>query len=134
MADTALYAAVYDKVESALADLDAFQALHEKELLGKYDAAVIDRKDGKPHIAKRMDRPAIRLIPELVGTGALPRKELKEAAEDLRGNEAALIVIGEPTVGKAFAKAATRAIKTLEHTFDSTAEELASELAEAFKS
>lgn len=27
-------------------------------MIGKYDAAVIDRQDGKPHIVRRVDTPA----------------------------------------------------------------------------
>ncbi|MBV8528870.1 MAG: hypothetical protein JOZ75_11175 [Candidatus Dormibacteraeota bacterium] len=134
MADTVLYAAVYDKVDSAIADLEALEGMHDKELIGKYDAAVIDKENGKPHIAKRAANPAVRLIPDLVGTGALPRKELNEAATALKANQAELIVMGEPTVGKAFAKAATRAVKTLQQSADTSADKLSNELAEAFKS
>jgi hypothetical protein len=46
-------AAVYTDVEGALSDLGAFQQLHKDEMLGKYDAAVIDKQEGKPHIVKR---------------------------------------------------------------------------------
>ena len=52
-------------------------------LAGKFDAAVIDQEDGKPHIAKRLDRPRIREIAEAFGGGALPRKELQDAAGEL---------------------------------------------------
>jgi hypothetical protein len=43
-------------------------------MIGQYDAAVIDKEDGKPHVLKRMDRPHIRVIPEWFGGGTLPRK------------------------------------------------------------
>jgi hypothetical protein len=33
-----------------------------------------------PRIVKRMDRPRVRVIREVLGGGTLPRKELKEAA------------------------------------------------------
>jgi hypothetical protein len=134
MANTMLYAAVYKDLNSALMDMDELHVLHSRELIGKYDAAVIDKVDGKPHIAKRMDNPTVRMIPELVGTGMLPRKELKQAAADLQANEAELIVIGEPTVAQALGKALTRSVKTVEREFDTSADELAGELAEAFKS
>ena len=50
-------------------------------MIGSLDAAVIDKKDGKPHVAKRIDRPSVRVIPEWFGGGGrLPRKELHEAA------------------------------------------------------
>ena len=53
-----VYAAAYETVEAALADLDAIEQLHKDEMIGQYDAAVIDKEDGKPHVVKRMDRPA----------------------------------------------------------------------------
>jgi uncharacterized membrane protein len=126
--DSALYVAVYDSVDAAKADLDAVQKLHEDDLVGKFDAAVVDDEDGKPHIVKRMDRPRARIIPEELGFGPLSRKELKEAAAELSGNQAALIMVGEPTLDKAFDKAVTRAAKTVKQTVDTTTDELAQEL------
>ena len=68
-ANSVAYVAVYDNVDSALADLDAFEDLHDADLVGKYDAAVIDQENGKPHIVKRADHPAINALTELVGGG-----------------------------------------------------------------
>jgi hypothetical protein len=85
-----VYAAAYETVEAALADLDAIEQAHKDEVIGQYDAAVIDKKDGKPHVVKRMDRPHIRVIPGWFGGGTLPRKELHEAAEQLTVNQAGL--------------------------------------------
>ena len=135
MAETemALYTAVYESVPPALEDLDAIEELHKESMIGKYDAAVIDQEEGKPHIVKRMDRPRIRVIPEMFGGGALPRKELKEAAQELTSDQAGLIVIGEPTIEKAFDKAVTRAAKVVKHSVDATSDEIASELKEALK-
>jgi hypothetical protein len=62
-----VYVAVYDSTDAALADLKDIENLHKEELVGTYDAAVVDRKDGKPHVVKRMDNPAIRIIPEASG-------------------------------------------------------------------
>jgi hypothetical protein len=56
------YVAVYDDVNSALADLDAIGDLHDDDLIGKYDAAVIDQENGKPHIVKRVDHPRIEVL------------------------------------------------------------------------
>ena len=67
-----LYAASYPSVSAALADLGAVQQLHKDELIGSYDAAVIDKENGKPHIVKRMDRPGVRVVPEWFGGGTLP--------------------------------------------------------------
>jgi len=129
--NTAWYVAVYDSVESAKADLDALEQLHEDDLVGKFDAAVVDDENGKPHIVKRMDRPRIRVIPEELGFGQLSRKELKEAASELSGNQAALIMVGEPTFDKAFDKAVTRAAKTVKQNVDMTTDQLAQELKNA---
>src|SRR5262245_52126357 len=132
MADNSVaYVAVYDDVNSALADLDTLGGLHDDDLIGKYDAAVIDQESGKPHIVKRVDRPRIDVLPELVGKGALPRGELRDAAKELDPGEAALIVVGEPTLEKAFEKAVTRADKVAKDTFDASADDLAEELAKA---
>jgi uncharacterized membrane protein len=128
-----LYTAVYDDVSAALFDLDALEGLHEDEVVGKYDAAVIDQENGKPHIVKRMDRPRVRVIPEAFGSGALPRKELKDAAEELGSGQAGLIVVGEPTLEKGFDKAVTSANKVVKSSLDATTDEIASELQEALK-
>ena len=135
MAETemALYTAVYGSVPPALEDLDAIEELHKESMIGKYDAAVIDQEEGKPHIVKRMDRPRVRVIPEMFGGGALPRKELKEAAQELTSDQAGLIVIGEPTIEKGFDKAVTRAARIVKHSVDATTDEIASELKEALK-
>ncbi len=135
MADnTLLYTAVYDNLDDALNDLDALEMLHEDAMIGKFDAAVIDQENGKPHIAKRMDRPRIRVIPEEFGSGPLPRKELKEAAAELSANEVGLIVVGEPTLEKGFDKAVTKADKVVKRSLDATTDEIASELHEALQS
>ncbi len=132
--ELALYTAVYDDVTSATADLDALEQLHEDDIIGKYDAAVIDEENGKPHIVKRMDRPRIRAIPEALGSGTLPRKELKEAASELTSDEAGLIVVGEPTIEKGLDKAITGATKVVKRSVDATTDEIASELQEALAS
>ena len=51
-------------------------------MIGEVDAAVIDKQNGKPHVAKRLDRPRVRVIPEWFGGGTLPRKELHELADN----------------------------------------------------
>jgi hypothetical protein len=134
MADNSIvYTAVYDNVQAALADLDALEQLHQTEVLGKYDAAVVDKEDGRPHIVKRADRPKIRVVPELLGGGKLPTKELNEAAQELTTDEAGLIVIGEPTLDKAFDKAVTHASKVAKHTFGETTDQLEQALTGSFK-
>jgi hypothetical protein len=103
-------------------------------LIGKYDAAVIDQENGKPHIVKRVDRPRIEALPELIGAGVLPRGELRDAAKGLDPGEAALIVVGEPTLEKGFDKAVTHANKVAKESFDAEADQLADELIKAAQS
>jgi hypothetical protein len=129
-----LYAASYDSVSAALADLDAIEQLHKDEAIGSYDAAVIGQENGKPHIVKRMDRPHVRVIPEWFGGGTLPRQELHEAAQELTASQAGLIAVGEPTIEKAVDQALTGAAKVVKRTMDATADEITSELQEALKS
>ena len=128
-----LYAASYDSAQSALAALGDIEQLHKDKMIGKYDAAVIDQQDGKPHIVKRMDRPGVRVIPEWFGGGALPRKDLREAAEELTATQAGLIAVGEPTIEKALDQALTGAAKVVKHNVDATTDEITSELQEALK-
>jgi uncharacterized membrane protein len=129
----AVYTAVYESVSPALEDLGAIEELHKDSMIGKYDAAVIDQEEGKPHIVKRMDRPHIRVIPEVFGGGTLPRKELKEAAEELTSSQAGLVVVGEPTIDKAFDRAVTHAAKVVKRSLDATTDEIEGELKGAFK-
>jgi hypothetical protein len=128
-----LYAASYESTSAALTALDDIEQLHKDEMIGKYDAAVIDKENGQPHIVKRMDRPGIRVIPEWFGGGTLPRKELHDAAEELTANQAGLIAVGEPTIEKALDKALTGAAGVVKQTVDATTDEIASELQEALK-
>jgi hypothetical protein len=128
-----VYAAAYETVDAALTDLDAIEQLHKDEMIGQYDAAVIDQENGKPHVVKRMDRPHIRVIPEWFGGGTLPRKELHEAAEQLTAGQAGLIAVGEPTIEQALDKALTQAGKVVKRTVEATTDEITSELQEALK-
>ena len=128
-----VYAAAYTSVAAALADLDVIEHLHKDEVIGQYDAAVIDKQDGKPHVVKRMDRPYIRVIPEWFGGGTLPRKELHDAAEQLTANQAGLIAIGEPTIERGVDEALTQASKVVKRSVEATTDEITSELQEALK-
>ena len=102
-------------------------------MIGQYDAAVIDKENGKPHVVKRMDRPHMRVIPEWFGGGTLPRKELHEAAEQLTANQAGLIAVGEPTIEKGLDTAFAKAAKVVKRTVEATTDEITSELQEALK-
>jgi hypothetical protein len=128
-----VYAAAYETVDAALADLDAIEQLHKDQVIGQYDAAVIDQENGKPHVVKRMDRPHVRVIPEWFGGGTLLRKELHEAAEQLTANQAGLIAVGEPTIEQGLDKAPTKAAKVVKRTVEATTDQITSELQEALK-
>jgi hypothetical protein len=117
--------AVYGDIESALADLDALGQLRRDDVIGKYDAAVIDQENGKPHLVKRVDRPHLEVIPELIGRGVLPRGELNDAAKELDPGEVALVAVGEPTLGKVFDSAVTRATKVAKDSFDASGDDFA---------
>jgi hypothetical protein len=128
-----VYAATYGSVSAAEADLDAIEALHKDKAIGSFDAAIIDQENGKPHVAKRVDRPGVRVIPEWFGGGTLPRKDLHELAQQLTAGQAGLIAVGEPTIEKALDQALTSADKVVKRTVDATTDEIASELQEALK-
>ena len=53
-----LVAAAYENVADALSALDAIEQLHNDQMIGSYDAALIDKENGKPHIAKADGSPA----------------------------------------------------------------------------
>jgi hypothetical protein len=132
--ELAIFAAVYDSVDAAKADLGAIESLHKDDFVGTFDAAIIRQLDGKPHIVARMDRPLVRVIPESLDFGPLSRKELKQAAGELGPTEVGLIVIGEPTLEKGFDKAITRAGKVVKQTVDATTDEIAEEMKQSAKS
>jgi hypothetical protein len=128
-----LFAAAYESVSDAMSALEDLEQLHKDKMLGSYDAAVIDQKNGKPHIAKRMDRPQMRVIPEQFGRGSLPRKELKDAASTLTSDQAGLIAVGEPTMEEAVDKALSHAAKVVKRQMNADTREITSELQEALK-
>jgi hypothetical protein len=70
---------------------------------------------------------------EELGSGTLPRKELKEAADHLTTIEAGLIAIGEPAVEEALDKAIFGAIRVHKLFVDGSADEIAAELREVLK-
>ena len=131
--NSVLYTAVYTDLEDAKFDLEALQQLHRDQMIGKFDAAIIDKEDGKPHIVKRVDHPYYRVIPEWFGSGTLPRKELHEAAEALDAGQAALVAIGEPTIAQGVERAIIRSAKTFKHDMNIATDELAKEMTDALK-
>jgi uncharacterized membrane protein len=129
-----VHVAAFSSVQDAEQALVTIEQLYKNEAVGTLDAAVIVKENGKPHVVKRMDRPRIRVIPEWFGGGALPRKELREAAEQLTADQAGLLVVSsEPVVEKAVDKAVSGAGKVAKHKVDATIDQITSELQEALK-
>ena len=131
--NSVLYTAVYTDLEDAKFDLEALQQLHKDQMIGKFDAAIIDKEEGKPHIVKRVDHPYYRVIPEWFGSGTLPRKELHEAAEALDAGQAALVAVGEPTIADGVERAIIRSAKTFKHDMNIATDDLAKEMTDALK-
>ena len=127
-----VYSASFSSVADAEKALDLIEQLYKNEAVGTLDAAVIDKENGKPHVVKRLDQPRIRVIPEWFGGGALPRKELREAAEELTADQAGLLVVSdEPAIEKALDKALTGAIRVGKHEVHATIGQITGELKEA---
>ncbi len=127
-----VYAAAYPSVAAAEAVLHTIEQLHSAEVDGPYDAAVIAKENGKPHVVKRLDHPRARIIPEWVGGGELTRKELDDAAQELVANEAGLVVVGEATIEPALDKVFA-GTKVVRREMEASIDQITSELQEAFK-
>jgi hypothetical protein len=129
-----VYSASFSSVTDAEKALDTIEQLYKNGAVGTLDAAVIDKENGKPHVVRRLDQPRLRVIPEWFGGGALPRKELHQAAEELTADQAGLLVVsGEPVAEKALDKALAGAGNVAKHKVDATIEQITSELQEALK-
>ncbi len=129
-----VHVAAFGSVADAEQALATIEQLYKDGAVGTLDAAVIDKENGKPRVVKRMDRPGIRVIPEWFGGGALPRKEVREAAEQLTADQAGLLVVSsEPVIEKAVDKALTGAGQVVKHKVDATIDQITSELQEALK-
>ena len=123
-----VYMAAYENVVQALQVLAAIERLPRDEMGGWCDAAVVDKINGKSRVVRRLDRPGVRIIPEQLGSGTLPRKELKEAAEHLTDVEAGLIAVGEPAVEDVLGDTIFGAVRVHKVFVDASADELADEL------
>ena len=129
-----VHVAAFSSVPDAEQALATIEQLYSDGAVGTLDAAVIDKENGKPHVVKRMDQPRIRVIPERFGGGALPRKELRAAAEQLTADQAGLLVVSsEPAIEKAVDKALTGASQVAKHKVDARIDQITSELQEALK-
>jgi uncharacterized membrane protein len=152
-----LYAAVYDDLADAEADRDAVFDLHAAGAIGTFDAAVIEKEDGKVHVHKT-EKPTQHgawtgiavgavagiLFPPSIIAGAvvggaaggvighlwrgMSRGDLKDLGEALDEGDAALIVIGESKIEEQIEKAAKRARKVIEKQIDADADDLRREI------
>jgi len=129
-----VFSAAFSSVMDAEDALASIEQLYKQGAVGTLDAAVFDKENGKPHVVKRMDRPRVRVIPEWFGGGALPRKEVREAAEELTADRAGLLVVsGESAIEEGLDKALAGAAKVVKHKVDATIDQITSELQEALK-
>jgi hypothetical protein len=125
---TIVYTAVYSDKNAALTDLDNVEDLHDRGVIGKYDAAVIDKENGKAHIVKRVDNPSYTVVKDYFDGGMPSNDELDKAASELLEGNAGLIVVAESTLDQELDKATASAVKTAKHEFDTAADKLVAEL------
>jgi uncharacterized membrane protein len=153
MADkpTIVFAGIYDSEEDAQADYDILKDLHDEDVIGFYDAAVITKDpEGKVHVNK--DETTTRhggwaglgvgalvgiLFPPSIiaggaigaGAGALvghlwrgmSRGDMKDLGEALDTGEAALVVVGESKMDEVLKGELKRATRTIEKELDADA-------------
>ena len=123
-----MYAAVYTSVSAALTDLEAFERLHKHYLTGLHDAAVIAKQDGEPQIVRRVDTSTIPAIEELLHGPSRDRHPLHDGADQLKEDEAAFVVVGEPALEEAFDRVATGHTMTAKHTLSSLSQHARTQL------
>jgi uncharacterized membrane protein len=152
-----IYAAVYDTISDAEADFIGVHELHAAGAVGTFDAAVIEKVDGKVHVHKT-EKPTqhgawtgiavgavagIIFPPSIIGTAlvggaaggvighlhkGMSRGDLKDLGEVLDEGSAAVVVIGESKLEELLEKATKRARKAIEKQIDADADELKREL------
>ena len=157
-----LFAAVYDSIPDAESDYDTVFDLHAAKAIGTFDAAVIEKQDGKVHVHKT-EKPTqhgtwtgigvgavagILFPPSIIGSAivggaaggvighlwrGMSRGDLKDLGEALDEGNAALIVIGESKIDEQIEKAVKRARKTLQKEVKADSAELKREIQEAEK-
>jgi hypothetical protein len=119
-----IYTAIYRDKTAALTDLDAVATLHAEGVIGDYDAAVVDKENGKPHIVKRVDDPSYDVVNKMFD-GSLPTDdELNKAASALVEGAAGLIVVAESTLEDQLDQATSNAIKSAKHELNAALDKL----------
>jgi uncharacterized membrane protein len=156
-----VYAATYASLGDAEADDDTLLELHDVDLVGIYDVAIIDKDDeGKVHLTKH-EKPTqhgawtgagvgavigILFAPAILATAAvgaatgglighlargMSRSDMKELGDLLDDGQAALIVVGESKIGEQLDKHLQRAQKSVEKQIDADSKEFEKELEQA---
>lgn len=138
-----LYIATYPDEVAARADYEVVRDLHDVDAIGNFNVAVVTKDDkGKVHVDKDetalrkgmwggvaagavvglLFPPSIIASAAAVGAAGgfaghlwkgMSRKDVKELGDVIDEGEAALVVVGDLTVGKALEKANLRAIKEI---------------------
>ena len=158
-----VYAASYASLDDAEADYDALLDLHDADLVGTYDVAIIDKDaEGKVHVTKH-EKPTqhgawtgagvgavigILFPPAILGAAAvgaatgglighlargMSRSDMKEIGDLLDDGQAALIVVGHSKIGEQLDKDLQRAQKSVEKEIDADSKEFEKELEQAEK-
>jgi uncharacterized membrane protein len=153
-----VYAATYASPDDAEADYDTLLDLHDADLVGTYDVAIIARDaEGKVHVTKH-EKPTqhgawtgaavgavvgILFPPSIIGAAAIgagsgalighfargmSRGDMKELGDLIDDGQAALIVVGESKVGEQLDKDLQRAQKSAEKQIDADRKDVEKEL------
>ena len=158
-----VYAATYATPDDADADYDTLLDLHDADLVGTYDVAIINKDaEGKVHVTKH-EKPTqhgawtglavgavigVLFPPSIIGAAAvgagsgalighfargMSRGDMKDLGDLLDDGQAALIVIGESKVGEQLDKDLQRAQRSVEKQVDADRKDLEKELEQAEK-
>jgi uncharacterized membrane protein len=153
-----VYAATYDSPADAAADYDGLLELHDLDLVGTYDVAIINKDEhGKVHV-KKHEKPTqhgawtgiavgavagVLFPPSILGAAVvggtagglighlargMSRSDMKDLGEILDEGQAALVVVGQSRVAEQLNKALGRAGKSIEREIDIDAENFDQEL------
>jgi len=158
-----VYAATYASPDDANADYDTLLDLHDADLVGTYDVAIINKDaEGKVHVTKH-EKPTqhgawtgaavgavvgILFPPSIIGAAAIgagsgalighfargmSRSDMKELGDLLDDGQAALVVVGQSKIGEQLDKDLQRAQKSVDKEIDADSKEFEKELQQAEK-
>jgi uncharacterized membrane protein len=157
-----VFLAAYENVTDAELDYEAVFDLHAAGVIGTFDAAVVEKQDGKVRVHKT-EKPTqhgawtgiavgalagILFPPSIIGGAivggtaggvvghlwrGMSRGDLKDLGEMLDEGQATLVVVGRSRLGEQIEKAAARASKMSEKELRADAKQLDAELESAAK-